>query len=102
MLEQLRDVVERPGFGDLHFLEQARHCLAQSPAKQWVVARNNQTRRIAHTLHLRLRESRSWAVYGRYLTSIPQFQHRGPALPRLPRHTAIFTFGLIIQQPDEG
>src|SRR4029079_1288710 len=54
MLEQLRDIVERPGLGNLHLVEQARHCLAQSPAKQRVVVRNNETRRITHTLHLRL------------------------------------------------
>src|SRR6478672_13864052 len=76
MLEQLRDIVERPGLGNLHLLEQARHCLAQSPAKQRVVVRNNQTRRITHPLHLRLESS--WAIYGHASPAYHNFNIAGP------------------------
>ena len=42
-LEQLRDVVERAGLGDVDLVEQAGHGLAQRPAKQRMVVGDDQT-----------------------------------------------------------
>src|SRR6476620_2152809 len=92
MLEQLRDIVERPGLGNLHLLKQARHCLAQSPAKQRVVVRNNQTRRITHPLHLRLESS--WAIYGPASPAYHTSHIAGPLFLDSGR-TAMFNFGLV-------
>ncbi len=53
-LEQLGDIVERSGLGNVDFVEQAGHRLAQRPAKQRMIVRDDQTvaNRVAHPVDL--------------------------------------------------